>query len=110
VRHRVEGSSERPRLCVFRSNKHIYCQVIDDGSGRTLVSASSVSPELRDAMQHGGNVEGAGKVGELIGRKCLESGIGKVVFDRGGYKFHGRVKVLAEAAREQFRGAGAEGF
>ena len=110
VRKKLEGTEDRPRLCVFRSNRHIYCQVIDDWKGHTLTSASSLSPELEDELEHGGNVEAARKVGELIGQKCLEAGIEKVVFDRAGYKYHGRVKALAEAAREQFEEAGAEGF
>ncbi len=110
VRKKLEGTEDRPRLCVFRSNRHIYCQVIDDWKGHTLTSASSLSPELQDELEHGGNVEAARKVGELIARKCLEEGIEQVVFDRAGYKYHGRVKALAEAAREQFEEAGAEGF
>jgi len=110
VRKTVEGSPDRPRLAVFRSNKHIYCQVIDDWNGHTLTSASSVCPELSDELEHGGNIEAAKRVGEVIGEKCLEQGIDKVVFDRGGYKFHGRVKALALAAREKFEEAGAEGF
>jgi len=110
VRKKLEGTEDRPRLCVFRSNRHIYCQVIDDWKGHTLTSASSLSPELQDELEHGGNIEAARKVGELIGQKCLEEGIEKVVFDRAGYKYHGRVQALAEAAREQFEEAGAEGF
>jgi large subunit ribosomal protein L18 len=110
VRKRLEGTPERPRLCVFRSNKHIYCQVVDDWNQRTLVSCSSLSPEVRDEIKYGGNVEGAQKVGDLVGRKCLENGINAVVFDRGGYRYHGRVKALAEAARAQFAQAGAKGF
>jgi len=110
VRTRVEGTPERPRLSVFRSHKHIYAQVIDDWNQRTLAHASTLSPELRDRIANGGNVAGAALVGELIGRKCLEKGIGAVVFDRGGYRYHGRVKALAEAARKQFQDAGAVGF
>lgn len=110
LRKGLEGSPERPRLCVFRSNKHIYCQVVDDYNQHTLVSCSSLSPEVRAEMSYGGNIEGAQKVGELVGRKCLENGITAVVFDRGGYRYHGRVKALAEAARAQFAEAGAEGF
>jgi len=99
VRGRVKGSSERPRLNVFRSLKHIYAQAIEDTTGKTLVSASTTSPELKGSFRHGGNVEAAKKVGELIAKKCLEKGIQKVVFDRNGYLYHGRVKALAEAAR-----------
>ena len=95
VRQKVSGTSEKPRLCVFRSNKHISVQVIDDVKGVTLASSSSVALKLND----GGNVEGAKKVGEDIAKKCLEKKIDTVVFDRAGYIYHGRVKALAEAAR-----------
>lgn len=95
VRQKVSGTSEKPRLCVFRSNKHISAQVIDDVKGVTLVSSSSVALKLND----GGNIEGAKKVGEDIAKKCLEKKIDTVVFDRAGYIYHGRVKALAEAAR-----------
>lgn len=95
VREKVSGTSEKPRLCVFRSNKHISAQVIDDTKGVTLVSSSSVALKLTD----GGNAEGAKKVGEDIAKKCLEKNITTVVFDRAGYIYHGRVKALAEAAR-----------
>jgi len=110
VRKNVDGTAERPRLCVFRSNKHIYAQVIDDWSQRTLVSCSSSCAEIKGQIRHGGNVESAARVGELIGKRCIEKGITAVVFDRGGYKYHGRVKALAEAARGQFEQAGAKGF
>jgi large subunit ribosomal protein L18 len=99
VRSRVSGTSERPRLNVFRSLKHIYAQAIEDKSGKTLVSASTMSPELKGSFRCSGNVEAAKKVGELIAKKCLEKGIRKVVFDRSGYLYHGRIKALAEAAR-----------
>lgn len=99
VRSRVAGTSERPRLNVFRSLKHIYAQAVEDASGKTLVSASTMSPELKGSFRHPGNVEAAKKVGELIAKKCLEKGIQKVVFDRSGYLYHGRIKALAEAAR-----------
>lgn len=99
MRSRVHGTSERPRLNVFRSLKHIYVQAIEDTEGRTLVSASTMSPELKGSIRCPGNVEAAKKVGELIAQKCLEKGIQKVVFDRSGYLYHGRVKALAEAAR-----------
>lgn len=100
VRSRIQGSSERPRLNVFRSNKHIYAQVIDDASGRTLVSASTLDKELKDNVGNGGSVEAAQKVGNLVAQRALENGVTAVVFDRGGYLYHGRVKALAEAARE----------
>jgi len=110
VRRKVEGTPERPRLCVYRTHKHIYAQVIDDWNQCTLASASSLSPELREQSINGGTVDGARAVGELVGKKCLERDIKAVVFDRGGYRYHGRVKALAEAARKQFQDAGAPGF
>lgn len=100
VRKKVFGTPERPRLCVFRSNKHIYAQIIDDTIGHTLVSASTIDPELREKLQKTWNKEAAREVGKLIAKRALEKGIKKVVFDRGGYKYHGRVKELAEGARE----------
>ena len=101
VRKKVLGTAERPRLNVFRSLKHIYAQVIDDEAGVTLVAASTVEPELREAVGgYGGNVEAAKVVGRAIAQRALARGISKVVFDRGGYRYHGRVKALAEAARE----------
>jgi len=99
VRKKVYGTAERPRLNVFRSLKHIYAQVIDDDRGITLVAASSLSPELRGKV-NGGNIEGAAAVGRLIAEKAKAKGINKVVFDRAGYLYHGRVKALADAARE----------
>ena len=110
VRKRIAGTPDRPRLSVRRTNKHIYAQVIDDVHGRTLVACSTLSPQLRGGVEGTGTVEGARRVGDAIGRKCLEQGIAAIVFDRGGRRYHGRVKALAEAAREQFRQAGAEGF
>ncbi len=110
VRTKVEGTPERPRLCVFRSNKHIYAQVIDDWNQRTLVSCSSLSPELRDQVGRGSTVESAARVGQLLGKKCIENGIAALVFDRGGYRFHGRVRALAEATRAQFAEGGTKGF
>ena len=95
----MRGTVERPRLNVFRSLQHIYAQAIVDTTGETLVSASTQSPELRGSLKSPGNAEAAKKVGELIAKKCLEKGIQKVVFDRSGYLYHGRVKALAEAAR-----------
>lgn len=95
----MKGTPECPRLNVFRSLQHIYAQAIEDTTGRTLVSASTLSPELKGSLGSKGNVEAAKKVGELIAKKCLGTGIQKVVFDRNGYLYHGRVKALAEAAR-----------
>jgi len=99
VRGDLKGTLERPRLNVFRSLKHIYAQAIVDTNRKTLVSASTLSPELKEGLGYSGNAEAAKKVGELIAKKCLEKGIQKVVFDRNGYLYHGRVKALAEAAR-----------
>ncbi len=101
VRTRVHGSAERPRLNIFRSNKHIYAQLVDDRAGRTLVAASSLDPGLSENSTRGSDVAAAGKVGALLARRALEGGIKVVVFDRGGYRYHGRVKALAEAAREE---------
>lgn len=100
VRKKVFGTPERPRLAVFRSLKHIYAQVIDDTRGHTLVAASDLEPELRPLRQGKTKAEMAALVGELVARRALDKGITKVVFDRGGFKYHGRVKALAEAARQ----------
>ena len=100
VRTRVAGTPERPRLCVYRSLDHIYAQIIDDRSGRTIVSASSVDKESKKSLKGGGNVASAKSVGKLIAERAKAAGVAKVVFDRGGYKYHGRVKALADAARE----------
>lgn len=99
VRSCVKGRADRPRLNVFRSLRHIYAQVIEDTTGKTLASASTLSPEIKGSLPSYGNIEAAKKVGELIAKRCLEKGIQKVVFDRNGYLYHGRVKALAEAAR-----------
>jgi large subunit ribosomal protein L18 len=100
VRTRVNGTPERPRLSVYRSVGHIYAQVIDDRTGKTLASASSIDKETRKDIQGGGNVAAAKIVGRKVAERARAAGIGLVVFDRGGYKYHGRVKALAEAARE----------
>lgn len=97
IRQRVRGTAERPRLAVYRSVAHIYAQVIDDGAGRTVVSASSVEKGKR---RNGGNVAAARDIGKMVAERAKEKGIARVVFDRGGYLYHGRVKALAEAARE----------
>jgi large subunit ribosomal protein L18 len=99
VRRRVHGTASRPRLAVFRSNKHISAQLIDDDAGATLASASSVEAELRGTT--GGNIDAAGTVGGLIAARARAAGITTVVFDRGGFAYHGRVAALADAAREQ---------
>lgn len=100
VRSKINGTPERPRLNVFRSGKNIYAQVIDDLSGKTLVAASSLDPQLRSELSAAGNKEAARKVGELLARRAIDQGIKDVVFDRGGYLYHGRVKELADGARE----------
>lgn len=100
IRKRVSGTPARPRLCVYRSLSHMYAQIVDDARGHTLVAASSLNGELKGHKGSKGNKEAARKVGEILARKALEKGIKKVVFDRGGYLYHGRVKALADAARE----------
>ena len=99
VRKKVYGNSESPRLNVYRSLKHIYAQLIDDQSGRTLISASTLDPSLQGQLKTAGNREAARMVGELLAKKALEKGIDQVVFDRGGFLYHGRIKALAEGAR-----------
>jgi large subunit ribosomal protein L18 len=103
VRAKVSGTPERPRLAVYRSNKHISAQIIDDKSGRTLAAASSTEPELRDRLgaTGGGNVTGAEAVGRLLVTRAKAAGVSRVVFDRGGFAYHGRVAALAEIARNE---------
>ncbi|MEQ1472588.1 MAG: 50S ribosomal protein L18 [Candidatus Acidiferrum sp.] len=100
VRTKVSGTTERPRLCVYRSLDHIYAQVIDDHTGKTLVSASSVDGETKKNLKGGGNIAAAKVIGKAVAERAKAAGVQKVVFDRGGYKYHGRVKALADAARE----------
>ena len=101
IKKKIKGTSERPRLCVYRSLKHIYAQIIEDTTGRTLASASSVSKDIAPLVgKDGGNKKGAAIVGEAIAKIALSKGIKKVVFDRNGFLYHGRVKELAEAARK----------
>ena len=100
VRRKITGTTQRPRLCVFRSSNNIYAQIIDDANRVTLTAASSLDAEVKGAVNHGGNKEAAKMVGQLVAKKAIEKGITEVVFDRGGYLYHGRVQVLAEAARE----------
>ena len=100
IRKKVYGTSERPRFNIFKSLDHIYAQVIDDSSNITIVSASSIDKELKGKLGTGGNINAAKKIGEMVAQKALNKGIKKVVFDRGGYIYHGRGKALAEAARE----------
>jgi large subunit ribosomal protein L18 len=100
IRKKISGSQERPRLTVFRSARHIYAQVVDDSGGGTLAAASTLSPDLRGTLDEDDKTGAAKKVGALIAKMCLERKVGKVVFDRNGFLYHGRVKALAEAARE----------
>lgn len=100
VRKKIYGTPERLRLSVYRSLNHMYAQIIDDTKGHTVVSASSLDKEFKEDKSHKGNINTARRVGELIAKRALEKGIKRVVFDRGGYRYHGRVKALAEAARE----------
>lgn len=100
VRQKVTGTVSRPRLCVFRSLNHVRAQVIDDSAGRTLVSMSTLDSQVRDTTDGKGKSKKAEMVGTLLAERALDKGIKKVVFDRGGYKYHGRIKALAEAARK----------
>jgi large subunit ribosomal protein L18 len=100
IRRKVEGTSERPRLAVFRSVKHIYAQVIDDTKGHTVAAAASTEKATTSGKSTGGNLDGAKVIGKLVAERAKDKGIKTVVFDRGGYHYHGRVKALAEAARE----------
>ena len=100
IRVKVSGTSEFPRLAVYRSTKHIYAQLIDDEKHVTIASASSVDKELKEKLSHGGNIEAAKVVGEAIAKKAKAAGIECVVFDRGGFLYHGRIAALADAARE----------
>ncbi len=100
MRKKIAGTSDRPRLCVHRSSRHIRAQVVDDLAGRTIVSASSLDKEVRATLKGGGNVAASKVVGKAIAERARAKGVEKVVFDRGGYQYHGRVQALAEAARE----------
>lgn len=98
LRKKISGTPDRPRLAVFRSNRHIYAQVIDDLNGTTVAAASTLDPALKAGSN---SVDSAAKVGELIAERALQSGLSTVVFDRGGYRFHGKIKALADSAREK---------
>ncbi len=100
VRRKLTGTAERPRLAVYRSEHHIYAQLIDDTRGETLAAASSVDKELKGSLGYGGNVDAAKQVGLLIGRRAKDKGVEAVVFDRGGFLYHGRIAAVAEGARE----------
>lgn len=100
LRNRISGTAQRPRLAVFRSNNHMYAQIIDDTVGNTIVAASTMDKDIKGAVEKTNNVDAAAHVGTVIAKRALEKGITTVVFDRGGYLYHGKVKALAEAARE----------
>ena len=100
IRNRFSGTAERPRLAVFRSNNHVYAQVIDDVAGKTLVSASTLEKDIKAELKNTDDIEAATKIGEVVAKRALEKGIKAVVFDRGGYIYHGKVQALADAARE----------
>lgn len=100
IRNHISGTAQRPRLAVFRSNNHMYAQIIDDTAGNTLVSASTLQKEVKEKLEKTNDVEAAAYVGTVIAQRALEKGINTVVFDRGGYIYHGKVKALADAARE----------
>ncbi len=101
IRRKVKGAEARPRLTVFRSDKHIYAQIINDKTGTTLVCASTLSPEYKEMEPVKGKISAAKRVGELVARKAIDKGIGKVVFDRNGFIYHGRIQALADAARQK---------
>ncbi len=100
MRGHLSGTADCPRLCVFRSNKHMYAQIVDDIAGKTLVSASTLQADVKEGLEFTDNVEAAARVGKVIGEKALEAGIKNVVFDRGGFIYHGKIQALADAARE----------
>lgn len=100
IRKKVFGTFEKPRLCVYKSLKNIYAQLIDDEKGVTITGVSTLNKEIKAQIKSGGNVEAAKKVGEYIGKKAIELGIKKVVFDRNGFKYHGRIKAVGDGARE----------
>ena len=100
IRGKVRGTNDRPRLSVFRSSRHIYAQIVNDDLGTVLASASTMDRELRDSLKYGGNTDAAAEVGKLLARRAKDHKIETVAFDRGGFRYHGRVRALAEAARE----------
>ena len=100
MRKKIQGTKDKPRLCVFKSIQQTYAQLVDDSEGKVLTGISTLHKELKAALKSGGNVEAAKKVGEAIGKKAVDLGITHVVFDRNGFKYHGRIKALADSARE----------
>ncbi len=108
VRNRIKRDSTRPRLSVFRSHKHVYAQIVDDEAGRTLASASSLEPALRQKISYGGNIAAAAAIGEALAKRAIEAGVKQAAFDRREYKYHGRVAALADAARDAGLDLGAK--
>jgi large subunit ribosomal protein L18 len=100
IRHKIAGNASRPRLCIYRSSMFIYAQIVDDAEGKTLVAASTAEKEVRGDLKQGGNIQASKMVGKAIAERAKAKGIKAVVFDRGGYLYHGRIKAVAEAARE----------
>jgi large subunit ribosomal protein L18 len=100
IREKISGNADRPRLCVYRSSKYVYAQIVDDAQGKTLVSASTAEKDVRGGLKQAGNIEASKVVGKAIAERAKAKGIETVVFDRGGYLYHGRIKAVAEAARE----------
>jgi large subunit ribosomal protein L18 len=100
MRKKIQGTNDKPRLCVYKSLEQIYAQLVDDSEGKVVTGTSSLSKEVKANLKNGGNIEAAKKVGEAIGKKAIDMGITQVVFDRNGFKYHGRIKALAESARE----------
>ncbi|MBR0405063.1 MAG: 50S ribosomal protein L18 [Eggerthellaceae bacterium] len=100
VRGKISGTAQRPRMCVTRSNNNIYVQIVDDVARKTLIGVSTLGPDFKATGKKGSTVEGAAAIGEIVGKKAVEAGITEIVFDRGGHLYHGRVKAVAEAARE----------
>ena len=100
IRNRFSGTAERPRLAVFRSDAHVYAQIIDDEAGKTLVAASTVEKDVRGALKHTNDTEAAAYIGDLVAKRAIDKGIKTVVFDRGGFIYHGKVEALADAARK----------
>lgn len=101
IRKKISGTEIKPRLCVYKSNKHIYVQVIDDAIGKTLVSASTIDRESKGIIKPGCNIANATQIGKIVAKRAIDKGIKNVIFDRGGYIYHGRVKALADSAREE---------
>ena len=100
IRKKLSGTDSRPRLCVFRSNKHIYAQIVDDAKGSTLAAACSLDKQAKSEIKNGGNIAAAKAVGKIVAKRAIDKGVHAVLFDRGGYIYHGRIKALADAARE----------